>query len=55
MLDDEDKVIILLNALSKSFEHLKDAMLFGRESAITMDEVQSALQAKELRKHNDEK
>lgn len=51
-LEDEDKAIILLNALPKSFEHLQDAMLFGRESAISLDEVQSALRAKELQKQN---
>lgn len=54
-LEDEDKAIILLYALPKCFEQLKDAMLFGRESSITMDEVQSTLRAKELQKHNDKK
>lgn len=55
-LEDEDKAIILLNALPKCFEHLKDAMLFGRENTITIEEVQTALRAKELqKKKNDEK
>ena len=39
-LEDEDKAIILLNALPRSFEHLKDAMLYGRETSITLEEVQ---------------
>ena len=49
-LEDEDKAIILLNALPRSFEHLKDAMLYGRETSITLEEVQSALKCKELQK-----
>lgn len=28
-LEDEDKAILLLNALPKSYDHLKDAMLYG--------------------------
>lgn len=53
-LEDEDKAILLLNSLPKSFEHLKDAMLFGRETSITMEEVQHALRAKELQKQNED-
>ena len=45
-LDDEDKAILLLNALPRSFDHLKDAMLYGREKTITLEEVQCALKAK---------
>lgn len=37
--EDEDKAIILLNALPSSFDHLKDAMLYGRETTITLEEV----------------
>ncbi|PON41343.1 Zinc finger, CCHC-type [Parasponia andersonii] len=47
-LEDEDKALILLNALPKAYEHFKDAMLYGREQTITLDEVQSAVKAKEL-------
>ena len=43
---------MLLNALPKSYEHLKDAMLFGRENSISFEEVQSALKAKEFQKSN---
>lgn len=49
-MDDEDKAIILLNALPSSFDHLKDVMLYGRETTITLEEVQCALKAKELQK-----
>ena len=49
-LGDEDKAIILLNALPKSYEQLKDAMLYGRERTITLEEVQSALKTKDLQK-----
>ena len=49
-IEDEDKAILLLNALPKSYDHLKDAMLYGREKAITLDEVQCVLKAKELQK-----
>ena len=48
-LEDEDKAIILLSALPKSFDHLRDAMLYGREKTITLEEVQCALKSKELR------
>lgn len=54
-LEDEDKAIILLNALPKSFDHLKDAMLYGREASITLEEVQSALKAKEIQKESETK
>lgn len=54
-LEDEDKVILLLNTLPKSFEHMKDVMLFGRENLITLDEVELVLGAKELQKLNEGK
>ena len=40
-MKNEDKAILLLNALPKAYQHLKDAMLFGRnaESGITYEEV----------------
>lgn len=54
-LDDEDKAIILLGSLPKSFEQLMDGMLYGRKSSITLEEVQSVLRSKELLKHNEVK
>ena len=49
-MEEEDKAIALLNALPKSFEQLRDAMLYGREKAITLVEVQSALKSKDLQR-----
>ena len=51
-IEDEDKAIMLLNALPKSYEHLKDAMLFGRQNSISFEEVQSALKAKEFQRNS---
>lgn len=49
-LEDEDKAIHLLNALPKSYSNLKDAITYGRDKSITLDEVQSAIKGKELEK-----
>ena len=49
-LADEDKAIVLLNALPPSYEQLKDALLYGRDKSITFLEVQTALKAKEFQK-----
>lgn len=53
--NDEDKAIMLLNSLPKSHDHLKDAMMYGRDGTIFLEEVQSALRAKELQKVNEGK
>ena len=50
VIDDENKAILLLNALPKSYDQLRDAILFGREGTITLLEVQSALRSKELQR-----
>ena len=52
-LEDEDKVILLLCALPRSFETFKDTMLYGKEGIITLEEVQAALRTKELTKSKD--
>ncbi|KAK2397311.1 alpha carbonic anhydrase [Trifolium repens] len=49
-LEDGDKALHLLCALPKSYEGFKDTMLYGKESAVTLEEVQSALRTKELTK-----
>jgi len=52
-LEDEDKVILLLCALPRSFESFKDTMLYGKEGTVTLEEVQPALRTKELTKFKD--
>lgn len=52
-LEDEDKAILLLCALPKSYESFKDTMLYGKEGTVTLEEVQAALRTKELTKSKD--
>jgi len=52
-LEDEDKAILLLCTLPKSFESFKDTMLCGKEGTVTLEEVQAALRTKELTKSKD--
>jgi len=52
-LEDEDKVILFLCALSKFFESFKDTMLYGKEGTVTLEEVQAALRTKKLTKSKD--
>ena len=49
-IKDEDKALMLLNSLPKSYEHFKDAMLLGRESKIGYEEVHSALKLKDFQR-----
>ena len=49
-VEDEDQALMLLNVMPKTYEHFKDAMLYGREQTITLEEVQSAIRAKELQR-----
>jgi hypothetical protein len=51
--EDEDKAILLLCALPRSFESFKDTMLYGKEGIVTLEEVQAALRTKELTKSKD--
>ena len=46
-IDDEDKAVIILNSLPKSFSNFVDTMKYGRES-LTLEDVQVALKSKEL-------
>lgn len=54
-IDDEDKAVILLNSLPKSYDQLKDAMLYGRDNTISLEEVESAFKSKELQRQNEGK
>ncbi|RDX98601.1 hypothetical protein CR513_18450, partial [Mucuna pruriens] len=45
---DEDMALILLSALPRSYEHFKNAILFGRDQTITLDEVQTSIRTKEF-------
>lgn len=48
-LEEEDKALILLNSLPRLFENFRDALLYGREHTLSLEEVQYAIRAKELR------
>ena len=52
-IDEEDQGIILLSSLPKSFEHFVDTILYGKET-LTMADVKSALNSKEIQKKSDE-
>ncbi|MCI45744.1 cytochrome P450, partial [Trifolium medium] len=53
-LEDEDKAFHLLCALPRSSSRIfKDALLYGKEGTITLDEVQSTLRTTELTKLRD--
>ena len=38
-IDEEDKAIFLLNALPASYDQFRDAILYGREKTITLQEL----------------
>lgn len=52
-IKDEDKNILLLSSLSRSFKNLKDIFLYGKENTITFDEVQTIVRSKEFSKAKD--
>ena len=53
-IDDENQALLLLSSLPKSYTTFKDTLLYGRES-LTLDEVQAALNSKELNQRSEEK
>lgn len=48
-LEEEDKGILLLNSIPKSYKSVKDAIIFGR-TTVTYDEVITKLKTKELQR-----
>lgn len=54
-LEDDDKALMLLNSLSKSFENFKDTLLFGRKDQLSFEEIQTALKTKFLQMKSDKK
>ena len=54
-MEDEDKALMLLNGFPSNCEQFKDAMLFGRDQTITLEEVQSSIQTKEMQRKQESK
>ncbi|KAL8528643.1 hypothetical protein ACS0TY_006184 [Phlomoides rotata] len=50
-LEDDDKALMLLNALPRSLENFKDAVLFGSQDGVSYDDVLTAIKTKILRVH----
>ena len=50
-IEDDDKALLLLSSLPRSFEHFKDVLLYGKEGTITLDKVQTAVKSKEFSKY----
>ncbi|KAL8523411.1 hypothetical protein ACS0TY_013391 [Phlomoides rotata] len=48
-LEDDDKALMLLNALPRSLENFKDVVLFGRQDQVSYDNVLAAVKTKILR------
>ena len=53
-IDDEDQALLLLSSLPKSYSNFKDTLLYRKES-LTLDEVQAALNSKELNHRSEDK
>ena len=51
-LKDEDKAVILLNALPSEYDYFQDTMVYGREHQLTLEEVESSIRSKEQKKRH---
>ncbi|KAH9704628.1 CCHC-type domain-containing protein [Citrus sinensis] len=51
-LYDEDKALLLISSLPKSYGHFIDALMYGRQT-LSLDEVKSALNTKKLQSKQD--
>ncbi|KAL8483497.1 hypothetical protein ACS0TY_026255 [Phlomoides rotata] len=48
-LEDDDKALMLLNALPKSLDNFKDSVLFGNQDGVSYESVSAAVKTKILR------
>ncbi|PKU85424.1 Retrovirus-related Pol polyprotein from transposon TNT 1-94 [Dendrobium catenatum] len=53
-IDKEDKGIILLSSLSKTYENIVDTMLYGKQT-LTLTEVKSILMSKDVQRKSEQK
>ncbi|KAG8367168.1 hypothetical protein BUALT_Bualt16G0044500 [Buddleja alternifolia] len=53
-IEDEDQALLLLSSLPKSYMNFKETLFYGRET-LSLDEVQAALNSRELNQRNEEK
>lgn len=44
----DDKALLWLSLLSRSFENFKDSLLYGKQCIIALDEVHTTLRSKEF-------
>lgn len=42
-IDNDDKDLIFLSSLCRSFENFKDSIIYGKEGTITLDEIQMTM------------
>lgn len=52
-VEDENKVLLFLSSLPRSFDQFKVALLYGKKVTITFDEVQTVVRSKKNSKMKD--